>query len=113
MSLFVGHKKMKKTIIFLVIFLFSIQFAHAKARFMGLEEVVAVSDFIGIVEVTSSEIIGEPFQENLPQKGYWQYSQKNIFKILSIIKTSPIVSVDTNKQQLRSGPQSLDTFSHF
>lgn len=76
--------------IFIIIFciFWCTQFAFTKARFMGLEELVAVSDFIGIIEVKTSIKIGQKFEKDLPQKGFWKYSQKNTFEILSIIKKS-------------------------
>ncbi len=84
---------MKKNIIFTLIgFLILITTeVYGKARFMGLEETVAVSDLIAIIEVTHTETVGQPFSEKLPKKGYWNYSQKNTFLIKEIIKDSPIV----------------------
>ncbi len=78
--------KIRTLLLCIPIFICNVQFSNAKAIFMGLEEVIAVSDFIGVIEITKPEKIGELFQENLPKRGFWKYSQKNIFKVISIIK---------------------------
>jgi hypothetical protein len=72
----------------------TVQSAHGKARFMGLEELVAVCDFIGVIEIIRTEKVGEKFQDDLPRKGHWKYSQKNSFNILYSIKTSAATKTD-------------------
>lgn len=55
--------------------------AWTEARFMKMEELVAKSDVIAVIEVIGSEKIGDPFEENLPRKGYWTYAQKKHVQI--------------------------------
>ncbi len=83
--------------IFLIVIVCISQLAFSDARFMGLEEVVAVSDFIGIIDVESTEQIGQIFDEDLPRRGYWEYSQKNTFHVKEIIKSSDFVDIEMNR----------------
>jgi len=62
------------------------QSAYGDVSFMGLEELVAVSDVIAVIEVTQSEKMGEFFGKNLPKKGFWSYAQRNNFKFIEFIK---------------------------
>ncbi|MEE9554831.1 MAG: hypothetical protein V3W18_11080 [candidate division Zixibacteria bacterium] len=64
---------------------------------MDLEELVAVSDFIGVVEVDSSEMLGEIFNPNLPKRGYWEYAQKNRFHVIEIIKSATFIDVELDR----------------
>jgi hypothetical protein len=76
------------------------QTAAAKARFIGLDELVAISDVIAIIEVNKSEKLGEPFEDHIPQKGYYQYAQKNTFQFLEFIKVHEDATPD--KEQMHT-----------
>lgn len=76
------------------------QSAYAKARFMGLEELVAVSDVIAVIEVIKSEKMGEQFDKGLPKKGFWNYAQRNKFKFIEFIKVQKGAVLDTKKPQI-------------
>ncbi len=74
--------------------------AFSEARFMDLEELAAISDFIGVIDIESTEQIGQVFDEDLPRRGYWTYSQKNSFIINSIIKESEWIKIDTKRSNI-------------
>jgi len=72
--------------------------AHAKARYMGLAEAVAVSDVIAEIEVTQSTPLAGNHQE-LPKKGHWSYRQKNAFRFTSFLKNPGTVRIDADAVQ--------------
>ncbi len=73
--------------------------AWAKARFMGLEEAVAVSDVVGVVEIAKAERVGEGRAKGV-KKGYLTYAQKNTFRFVSIFKNAGFVAFKQGKEQV-------------
>jgi hypothetical protein len=71
--------------------------ALSKARYMELAELTAVSDFIGIVMVDSSVTLGHIFDPGLPIRRYNSYSQKNLFHVTDIIKSSEFIDIELNR----------------
>jgi len=86
-------------IIISICFVFN-QSAYSKARFMQLEELVAVSDIIAVIEVIRVEKIGNRFDKNLPKKGYSTYAQKNSFKFFEFIKVRNDNLLDKDKTHI-------------
>ncbi len=85
-------------ILFLLMFFLSIsETSYAEARFMGIEELIAVSDAIAVIDVKKSEKLGEIYDKNIPEINGWRYAQKNYFKFLKLIKFKSWEKPDLNK----------------
>jgi hypothetical protein len=61
---------------------------------MGLIEVSKRSDIIALIEIIKTEDLGEIFDKDLPQKGFFTYAQKNHFFFKEIIKNKKNLEVE-------------------
>jgi hypothetical protein len=90
-------KKVVGKILLLIAIICISRDALSKPRYMALDELVAVSDFIGVIQVDSSETVGHLFDPDLPIKRYNSYSQKNLFNVIDIIKSSEFIDIEMNR----------------
>lgn len=72
----------------------------AKARFMGLKELVTSSDVVAVISVTETASLGQMGSEGLPKKGHWTYTQKNTFRFVDVLKTSGWINFDQEQHQM-------------
>ncbi len=90
-------KRLIGRFVFFLIMLCASGNALSKARYMELAELIAVSDFIGVITVDSSVVLGQLFDPDLPIKRYNSYSQKNMFHVVDIIKSSEFINIELNR----------------
>ena len=59
-----------------IIYCLHLPATQAKARFMGLGELVSVSDTIAVIEVVKTKQLKYSHDTKLHKKGFWKYRQK-------------------------------------